>query len=226
VPVRYNNGVQEASRTLLGLLAASLLVMAPLAAGAASPAIPAAGVATPRPSSLRALVERVSREHGLDPRLVLALVRVESGFNPRAISPRGALGLMQIMPATARRLRLEHPFDPEENVRAGVRELGRLIERYVGDLPRALAAYNAGEGAVDRYGGVPPYRETRGYVSRIMTLYTGRPYHLPGAGRRPVRLVRDRATGEAVITNLGAAAQGGAAAPAARGGILSGGFGR
>jgi len=158
---------------------------------------------TPR-RSLRNLITRISVERGVDPRLVHALVRVESAYNPRAISPRGAMGLMQIMPATARRLKVRNPFDPVENVRAGVRELGRLIQRYAGDVPRALAAYNAGENAVSRYGGIPPYRETRRYVAKIMSLYTGQPYRMGQAGvRAPVRLVRDSASGEVVITNSG-----------------------
>jgi hypothetical protein len=178
--------------------------------------------------ALRRLVTRVSREQGLDPRLVHALVKVESDFDPQAVSRRGALGLMQLMPETARRLDVSDPFDPEENVRAGVRELARLIDRFAGDLPRALAAYNAGEGAVASYRGVPPYRETRGYVSRIMTLYTGHPYHLPAiVYHRPVLLLREPSSGQVVITNAdspGATA----AAAASRGsrGYLSGGFGR
>ena len=182
------------------------------------------------------MVTRVSSEHGLDPRLVHALVRVESGYDPRAVSSKGALGLMQIMPETARRLHVKHPFDPEENVDAGVRELGRLIDRYVGDLPRALAAYNAGEGAVERYRGIPPFRETRNYVARIMTLYTGHRYRLPATSRgRPVRLVHDSRSGEVVITNTGREGSvptllnGGFAdrsGSSALGGVLGGGFGR
>ena len=138
-------------------------------------AAPAAGVgrtALDR-TDLRELVHSVSREHGVDPKLVDALVRVESSYDPNAVSHRGAMGLMQLMPETALRLEVDDPFDPEKNVRAGVKELSRLVDRYSGNLQFALAAYNAGEGAVAQYRGVPPYAETRDYVSRILTLYTG-----------------------------------------------------
>ena len=182
-----------------------LLLTGTLALGAGSvwAVSPAAGAATGNTSSadLRRIVHEVSVEHGMDPRLVHAVVTVESGYNPRAVSRKGALGLMQLMPDTARRLAVKDPFDPVQNVRGGVRELARLMDRYVGDLPRALAAYNAGEGAVDRYRGVPPFRETRRYVERIMTLYTGRPFDLgSGGSARPVKLVRD-GSGRVVITN-------------------------
>ena len=181
--------------TLAGAVCAAAAVdaSAPAAARAAEPARSR--------SSLRELVERVSEEHGLDFRLVDALVTVESGYNPRAVSHKGAQGLMQLMPETASRLDVDDPFDPEQNVRGGVRELDRLIGRYSGNLQLALAAYNAGEGAVERHRGIPPYRETRDYVARIMSLYTGRPYRV-SEGRliSPVRMTRD-GDGRTVITN-------------------------
>jgi len=153
-------------------------------------------------SKLRQIVNQVSLEYGVDPKLVDALVRVESSYDPRAVSRKGAMGLMQLMPDTADRLEVEDPFDPEENVRGGVKEFSRLVDRYAGNLQLALAAYNAGEGAVARYRGVPPYNETRNYVSRILTLYTGRPFRLAGTYRaKPVRMVRDR-NGNTVITNV------------------------
>jgi soluble lytic murein transglycosylase-like protein len=99
-------------------------------------------------SDLRKMVSDISQEHGVDPRLVDAVVRVESDYDPRAISRRGAQGLMQLMPDTADRLDVGDPFDPEENIRGGVREISRLVDRYAGNLQLALAAYNAGEGAV------------------------------------------------------------------------------
>ena len=109
--------------------------------------------------------------HGLDPVLVQSMIAEESGFNARAVSPKGAAGLMQLMPGTARDLRVSDVFDPGQNVEAGARYLRSLLERYKGDLAKALAAYNAGPGAVDRHRGIPPYRETRNYVRRVLTRF-------------------------------------------------------
>jgi len=205
----------------IAVLAAAFSVRAGEASGAS---VTARGGADPVP--LRQLVEDVSREHGLDPALVDALVRVESGYNPTAVSRKGALGLMQLMPETAARLEIDDPFDPEQNVRGGVREFARLIDRYAGSLPLALAAYNAGEGAVATHRGIPPYPETREYVRRILTLYTGRPYVLPGTRlARPVRLVRESGSGQVVITNVGTAAAPSSGAASTHAAVLGGGFG-
>ena len=177
-------------------------------------------------SDLRRMVSDVSLEHGVDPKLVDAVVRVESDYNPRAVSRRGALGLMQLMPATADRLDVNDPFDPEENIRGGVREISRLVDRYAGNLQLALAAYNAGEGAVARYRGIPPYKETRSYVTRILSLYTGRPFRLAGTYRAPtVRMLRDQ-NGNTIITNVSAAAASSGIRTSSSGdGPLRGGFG-
>jgi soluble lytic murein transglycosylase-like protein len=114
------------------------------------------------------LIEEHARLNSIRSDLVRAVVQVESGFNPYAVSPKGALGLMQLMPATAQQFGVRNPFDPQENVRAGVAYLRQLLDRYENDERLALAAYNAGPGAVDRHGqNVPPYRETRDYVARI-----------------------------------------------------------
>ena len=130
-------------------------------------------VAAPAGGDLRDLAAAVARRHGLDPDLVMAVVSVESGFRPQAVSPKGAQGLMQLMPKTASSLGVADAFDPTQNLDAGTRHLGQLLTLYGGDLTRALAAYNAGEGAVHRHGGVPPYRETRAYVKRVLERYRG-----------------------------------------------------
>jgi hypothetical protein len=123
---------------------------------------------------LRALAIDAARRHGLDPELVLAVIAVESAFRPDAVAPKGAQGLMQLMPATARSLDVRDPMDPAANLDGGARYLGSLVARYDGDLDRALAAYNAGPGAVDRHKGIPPYKETQGYVKKVMKKYKGK----------------------------------------------------
>jgi len=114
-----------------------------------------------------ALIEAESRRANLDASMVSALIRAESNYQPRAVSRKGARGLMQLMPATARRLEVRKPFDPASNVRGGVRYLRELVDRFGHRPELVLAAYNAGEGAVETYGGMPPYRETVAYVNRI-----------------------------------------------------------
>jgi soluble lytic murein transglycosylase-like protein len=113
-------------------------------------------------------VQEIAREHGVSPALIEAVVRTESGFAPSAVSPKGAGGLMQLMPKTASALGVVDRFDPRENIRGGVRHLRYLLERYQGGVVLALAAYNAGEGAVDAHRGVPPYPETQQYVQRVL----------------------------------------------------------
>ena len=125
--------------------------------------VPAAGG-----KDLAAMAIAAARRHSLDPDLVQAVVAVESGFRPDAVSPKGAQGLMQLMPYTARALGVKDSFDPAANLEGGTRYLRALIARYNGDVTRALAAYNAGEGAVARHGGVPPYPETMAYVRKVL----------------------------------------------------------
>jgi hypothetical protein len=113
------------------------------------------------------VIEAVSQAHGVDPMLVRAVIEVESNYRPRARSPKGAMGLMQLMPATARAYNVRNPYDPKANIAAGVKHLKSLIDKWGVEL--ALAAYNAGEGAVRKFNGIPPYRETRNYVSKILS---------------------------------------------------------
>lgn len=120
-------------------------------------------------SALHDWLEGASQKTGIDQSLLQAVVQAESGGNPEAVSPAGATGLMQLMPNTARGLGVD-PTDPKQNVEGGARYLRQMLDRY-GDLPRALAAYNAGPGAVDKHGGIPPYRETQHYVQKVLDLY-------------------------------------------------------
>ena len=125
----------------------------------------------PRRAELAVAIYELAPTFELDPALVLEVVRAESNFNPRAKSHKGALGLMQLIPATARRFNVKDPFEPVQNLRGGMAYLRWLLEHFNGDLQLTLAGYNAGEGAVARHGGVPPYAETRAYVRRILTRY-------------------------------------------------------
>ena len=148
------------------------------------------------------MVQDASEKHHVDPKLVRAVISAESNWNASAVSRKGALGLMQLVPGTAQRLGVGNAFDPAQNVDAGVRYLGMLLERYNGDLSKALAAYNAGPGIVDRFGGVPNFPETRNYVQKVTSTYFG-----PGAGTgfqpqapRPIYRTVE-ADGRVVFTN-------------------------
>jgi len=115
------------------------------------------------------IIASAAEAHGVDPMLVRALIQVESGYRPKARSPKGAMGLMQLMPSTAREYKVRNPFEPKANIEAGIKHLRTLIDRF-GSSSLALAAYNAGPGAVEKFNGIPPYRETRSYVTRILAL--------------------------------------------------------
>jgi len=184
------------------------------AAGPGEIVIPEAAAA--RRAALWPTVEEAARLHGIDPRLVDLLIRMESGYNPRAVSPKGARGIMQLMPATASLYGVRNLFDPMQNIRAGVRYLKDLFERFNSDVSLALAAYNAGPDAVEKHGGVPPYDETRSYVRAILMAYRGddtlttlsggfgrparrsRPVEVMGEDGRPL-IANIRHTGEAVV---------------------------
>jgi len=138
-----------------------------------------AGRLVPVPDdSLLPLIDRNAGSQQLDPRLVKAVIQVESGYNPRALSKAGAMGLMQLMPETARDLAVRNPYDPDENLRGGTAYLRQLLDRFKGSVELALAAYNAGPEPVERHGGIPPYAETRDYVRHILSLYMGRPVEI------------------------------------------------
>ncbi|WP_051376776.1 lytic transglycosylase domain-containing protein [Burkholderia sp. WSM2232] len=140
----------------------------------AQPPVPLSGPATSNPEDVPfgGMIDEAAREYNVPPALVRAVVTTESSFDPQAVSPKGALGLMQLMPATARRFGAADSMDPRTNLRAGTRYLRWLLDRFDSDLNLAVAAYNAGEGAVDRYGGqIPPYPETREYVTKVLARY-------------------------------------------------------
>ena len=133
-------------------------------------------VSRPHPASgeIARMVRSMAPRYGLDPNLVLAVIETESGFNPKALSPKNAQGLMQLIPATAARFGVENVWDPEQNLHGGMAYLRWLLDHFDGDLKLALAGYNAGEKAVERHGGIPPYAETQAYVKRIISRIGGR----------------------------------------------------
>jgi len=136
----------------------------------APPAPPAVRGVQLRDTAYLDLILSAAETHGVDPILVQALIQVESNYQPRARSSKGAMGLMQLMPSVAREYKVKNAYDPASNIDAGVRKLKTLIDGMKGDLGLALAAYNAGEAAVAKFGGIPPYRETQSYVSRILAI--------------------------------------------------------
>ena len=144
-------------------------------------------------AEIDAVIDKTAEKHGVDANLVRALIKQESNFNPSAVSNKGAMGLMQLMPGTARQLGVSDPFDPQQNVEAGVKHLKQLLDNYHGDVRLGLAAYNAGEGAVARNKGVPPYRETQDYVRRITDragLSNQPGTMVVGPARAPVKMFR------------------------------------
>jgi soluble lytic murein transglycosylase-like protein len=136
-----------------------------------------------RMSVYEGLIQKYAAINHVDPVLVKAVIQVESDFDPACVSRKGARGLMQLMPETAQRFNVKRVHDPEENIRGGVEYLSLLLTMFSNDLSKALAAYNAGENAVLKYGGTPPYEETETYVKRALSVYYGRAYGSSGGGR-------------------------------------------
>ena len=136
--------------------------------------LPAYEAPKPAGGSVPEMIERLAQQFGVPVKLARALIQVESNYQPDAVSPKGAMGLMQLMPALAKHYAVEDPFDPEQNLTAGLQHLKTLLDRFGDDTATALAAYNAGETAVTKYGRIPPYRETQDYVRRIMSLVKSR----------------------------------------------------
>lgn len=159
----------------------------------------------PPEAQLGEIIDQHSYGADLDPRLVRAVIQVESGYNPSALSNKGAMGLMQLMPDTARDFGVADPYDPNENIHGGTAYLRQLLTKFEERIELALAAYNAGPTAVVKYGGVPPYDETVDYVQRVVALYEGREVPAKVAGARigrKVELARD-ANGRFVMTTAG-----------------------
>ena len=129
-------------------------------------------IETGGPTSFQAYIRTASQKYGVDPALVEAVIQVESGFNPNAVSRKGATGLMQLMQSTAAQYQVVNRFDPRQNINGGVRHLRYLLDYFNGEIPLVLAAYNAGKGAVERYQGIPPYPETRRYITKVLGFHS------------------------------------------------------
>ena len=162
--------------------------------------------------SLEPMIARHSDAQSLDPKLVRALIQAESGYNVRAVSNKGAIGLMQLMPDTASELNIRDPYDPEENIKGGTMYLRQMLDHFAGKVELAVAAYNAGPGAVEKHGGIPPFAETRDYVKRVLSLWRGVDLSLPPAAsvllagnRRKPYLIRGPNNRLVLTTSLGGA---------------------
>jgi Transglycosylase SLT domain/Domain of unknown function (DUF4124) len=174
------NGVMHFSNVSVGTAKKYRKIKSAAAARQASTSTPNSTVPSPvpisssnSPSSYVDIINTACNRHGVDPALVHAIVKVESDFNPYALSRKGAMGLMQLMPQTAAEMKVGNSFNPNDNIDGGVKYVRYLIDRYEGNLSLALAAYNSGETAVKKWGTIPPYRETQNYVQRILRIYGG-----------------------------------------------------
>src|SRR4051812_49842619 len=160
---------------------------------------------------LEPMIPRHSGAQNLDPKLVRALIQAESGYNVKAVSNKGAIGLMQLMPDTASELNISNPYDPDQNIKGGTMYLRQMLDHFAGKVELAIAAYNAGPGAVEKHGGIPPFAETRDYVKRVLSLWRGADLSLPAAAvsvmlpgnRRKPYLVRGPNNRLVLTTSLG-----------------------
>lgn len=166
--VMRDGGEITIDKALIGTIVPDEIPEADPLPGGTAAAAPAAGGVLPE-TEYDEVITSMAQAHGVNPVLVQALILVESGYRPRARSPKGAKGLMQLMPSTLRQYNVRNPYDPAANIAAGIKHLKALLDR-LGTVDLALAAYNAGEGAVRKFKGIPPYRETRAYVARILSL--------------------------------------------------------
>jgi soluble lytic murein transglycosylase-like protein len=156
---------------------------------------------------LKVMIDRIADEQGVESQLVHSVIRAESNYNSNAVSPKGAQGIMQLIPATAHRFGVTNTFDPRENIQGGVRYLRFLLDYYKGDYAKSIAAYNAGEGAVDKYNGVPPYAETQNYVYRVAgNLKAARQAAVPRAAVKAslAAVINETETPQAIQTSTGA----------------------
>ena len=144
------------------------------------------------PSDYHRIIREKAQTYDIDPSLIKAVIETESNWNCMARSSKGAMGLMQLMPSTANDMDVRNPYNPEENIEGGTRYLKYLLERFKGDLTLALAAYNAGPNAVEKYGYVPPYTETRQYVNKVLSIYNGNGTgsHEPGNAKKPDKIYK------------------------------------
>lgn len=160
-------------------------------------------------ASIEPMIQQHSDAQNLDPKLVRALIQAESGYNARALSNKGAIGLMQLMPDTASELNIRNPYDPDQNIKGGTMYLRQMIDHFAGKVELAIAAYNAGPGAVEKHGGIPPFAETRDYVRRVLALWRGAEMAIPTAssillpGRRKPYLTRGPNNRLVLTTALG-----------------------